>query len=659
MGVIAGLMRRQELEERSSLSGLAELWNLVGGGVSVTKESALTYSAVYAAIRVLAESVAMLPLLLYRKLPDGRKERATDHPLYEILHIQPNENMSSFQWRETGMLHLGTWGNFYNQIISNRKGEVLSLVPLDPEQMELMWEGGEVMYAYKRQPMPNEQILHVAGLGFDGVKGYSPIGQARKSLELAISMDKHGEALYRNSAQPGGVLEHPGKLGDKAYKNLKAAWEARHMGPDNAGKMAILEEGMQYKPIGFPPKDAQFIESRKFQIAEVARWFRVPLHMLAELDRATNNNIEHISLEFVMYTLQPWLVRWEQWMTIRLLTEKERKKGYFIQFLVDGLLRGDIASRYQAYATGRQNGWLSANDIRVLENMNPIDGGEVYLVPLNMVSADEVGKRGEDLRSKSEIASQQAARNDNEKRGREMAQGRYLLAARSKRLFRDAAERIMRRERNDVVGKMRKILGRFPRAEFLAWLSEFYQGHRSWAAEQVLALMLSYSELVTDEVEEEVGGTSAFREDVERFTRAYASAFGDKEANRSEAAIVGLLDEYENDLEAAEAIELEMDGWVDNRSIEAAQEEAVQLSNALAVTLYGLRGVERLLSVATGESTCPYCRALDGKVIGIREYFLMEGQGFQPEGADRPLSVGGSKRHSPYHKGCDCMTVAG
>ena len=361
-------------------------------------------TAVYSCVRILAEAVAGLPLHLYRYKEDGGKEKATDHPLYLLLHDEPNPEMSSFVFRETLMTHLLLWGNAYAQIIRNGKGEVMALYPLMPNKMSVdRDENGQLYYTYIRSAeeaktaetgrvilLPKD-VLHIPGLGFDGLVGYSPIAMAKNAIGLAIATEEYGAKFFANGAAPSGVLEHPGTIKDPS--RVREAWQSQFGGSANSGKIAVLEEGMKYTPISISPEQAQFLETRKFQINEIARIFRVPPHMVGDLEKSSFSNIEQQSLEFVKYTLDPWVVRWEQSIARTLLTEDE-KRTYFVKFNLEGLLRGDYASRMTGYATARQNGWMSANDIRELENLDRIpaeEGGDLYLINGNMLPLKHAG----------------------------------------------------------------------------------------------------------------------------------------------------------------------------------------------------------------------------------------------------------------------------
>ena len=405
MGIFSGLLKsRDKPQNRTAGSNYAFFIGGTTSGKTVTERSAMQMTAVYSCVRILAEAVAGLPLHLYRYKEDGGKEKALDHPLYLLLHDEPNPEMSSFVFRETLMTHLLLWGNAYAQIIRNGKGEVIALYPLMPNRMVVDRDiHGQLYYQYTRSTeeaptmkgvtvnLPPSDVLHIPGLGFDGLVGYSPIAMAKNAIGMAIACEEYGAKFFANGAAPGGVLEHPGTIKDP--QRVRESWQSTFGGSGNSNKIAVLEEGMKYTPIGISPEQAQFLETRKFQINEIARIFRVPPHMVGDLEKSSFSNIEQQSLEFVKYTLEPWLVRWEQSIQ-RTLFSPEEKKRYFAKFNVEGLLRGDYASRMSGYATARQNGWMSANDIRELENLDRIpteDGGDLYLINGNMLPLGNAG----------------------------------------------------------------------------------------------------------------------------------------------------------------------------------------------------------------------------------------------------------------------------
>ena len=383
MSIFSGLFRSRDKPTNSTTgSSYRFFFGGTTSGKAVTERSAMQMTAVYSCVRILSEAIAGLPIHLYRYGEGGSKEKAINHPLYFLLHDEPNPEMTSFVFRETLMTHLLLWGNAYAQIIRNGKGEVVALYPLMPNRMTVNRdENGELYYEYQtsqdeahtmngsRVRLQPSDVLHVPGLGFDGLVGYSPIAMAKNAIGMAIACEEYGAKFFANGATPGGILEHPGVVKDP--ERVRESWNSAFGGSSNANKVAVLEEGMKYTPISISPEQAQFLETRKFQINEIARIFRIPPHMIGDLEKSSFSNIEQQSLEFVKYTLDPWVCRWEQSMQRALLSPDE-KKDYFFKFNVDGLLRGDYQSRMNGYAVGRQNGWMSANDIRELENLTDL-----------------------------------------------------------------------------------------------------------------------------------------------------------------------------------------------------------------------------------------------------------------------------------------------
>ena len=417
--MLFGLFKSRR-KARDSLNGSGYRF-MMGGSTSgrkVNEHSAMQMTAVYACVRILSESIASLPVHLYQYESEGNKAKAVKHPLYRILHDEPNPEMTSFVFRETLMTHLLLWGNAYAQIIRNGKGEVIGLYPLMPNRMTVDRDkSGQLVYQYQMQDSDTHtgktgyvtlrpsEVLHVPGLGFDGLVGYSPIAMAKNAIGLSIATEEYGAKFFANGATPGGILEFPGTV--KNPESIRESWNKGFSG-SNAHKVAILEEGMKYTPISISPEQAQFLETRKFQIDEIARIFRVPPHMVGDLEKSSFSNIEQQSLEFVKYTLEPWIIRWEQSLNRALLTEKE-KPDYFVKFNVDGLLRGDYQSRMNGYAIGIQNGFMCPNDVRALECLDLIpdeQGGNKYMCNGNMIDLASVGKQYQN--------NEESKENDNE-----------------------------------------------------------------------------------------------------------------------------------------------------------------------------------------------------------------------------------------------------
>lgn len=377
-----------------------EYWvqKLLGGGtittsgVDVDNDKALTYSAFWCAVNIIAGAVGYLPLKTYEKITPRGRRVVDEHAVYGLLHDAPNEWMHALTFKETLTSHALSWGNGYAEIERNEGGGAVALWPLLPHRTRpKITADFQKIYEIdspegSKRYLPDANVLHIHGLGFDGLKGYNVIDYAHQGVGLGLATEKYGATFFGNNSNPGGVLESARLLSDKAYERMKKTWNDLHHGLDNAHRMAILEEGMTWKSIGVPPEHAQFLESRKFQVSEIARWFQIPPHYLGDLDRATFNNIEHQGLEFVMYTLARWLKRWEMECNRKLFSTAQRRI-YYTEFLVDALLRGATLDRYNAYHQAINDGWMSRNEIRDRENMNPAAGLDEYLRPQNMAVA--------------------------------------------------------------------------------------------------------------------------------------------------------------------------------------------------------------------------------------------------------------------------------
>jgi HK97 family phage portal protein len=371
-------------------------------GMSVTPDQAMRFVAVFAAVRILAESMASLPIGVYQYLPNGGKKPASEHPLHPILHDQPNRWQTSFEFREMMTGHLALRGNAYAEIISSGGKAVAELIPLHPDRVHpFRSPDGSIAYEYtdkngKPRIVLQDEMFHLRGFSSDGIIGLSPIEMARESIGLGMAADEFGASYFGNGTVVSGVLEHPKSLSDEAYKRLRESWSERHAGTKNSHKPAILEDGMKWQAIGVKPEEAQFLETRKFQVTEIARLYRIPPHLLGDMEKSTTwgTGLEQLNIGFVQYTLMPYMIRWEQAAKRDLFT-KESKKKYFIKHKVDGLLRGDSTARKEYYTGLFGIGALSINDILELEDRNPVEGGDQRFVPLNMVPlsrANEIGQ---------------------------------------------------------------------------------------------------------------------------------------------------------------------------------------------------------------------------------------------------------------------------
>lgn len=498
-------------------------------GVDVTHERSLGITSVYAAIRILAESLASLPLVLYERDGDS-KQRAENRALYRILHDQPNRWQTSFEWREMMAGHVLLRGNAYSFIASTGASAVDELIPLHPDRMRPFWapsgrpayeyhkpDGGSVVYL-------DSEIHHLRGpLSDDGLTGRDPIDLHAESLGLSIAADRFGASFFGNGTNPAGVLQHPNNLSPEAYERLRSSWEKRHQGVESAHKPAILEEGMTWQSISIEPEKAQFLESRKFQVAEVSRIFRVPLHMLSELSGATFSNIEQQALEFVIHSLRPWLVRWEQAIGRDLVVQPRR---FFAKFLVEGLLRGDSEARGKFYNTMFQIGVYSPNDIREKEDENPVEGGDQRFVPLNMLPLEQ---------------APEAQEGDNQRELHQRTIASYGL------IFRQAMDKV-------VTAEVRKLRTQLDQADdmgdFRQRAADFYADHVRFVRRHLQPAMEAMAVALGGELDE-------------NHVRERAQNLVTDRANELEGAIRG----------GAEAVRGLLDEWDDGRAVELAEAE--------------------------------------------------------------------------------------
>ena len=685
MGWLDRLLGRTKPEERAAQVGTLD-WaievlgagNESAAGVSVTPEGSLAYSAVLACVRVLAEGVASLPCLVYERTQENGREgkrRATDHPAYELLHNEPNDVQTAFELYEMGMAQLLLWGNFYAEIDWDARGRVRGLWPLPAWDIAPFMSGRKKFYQLQLQgaspvTFQDWQVLHVPSFGYDGVQGKSLIALAREAVGLGIAAQKYGSSFFGNGARPGGILEHPGKLSKEGHDRLRASWNASHGGLSNAQRVAILEEGMKFAAVAIPPEDAQFLQTRQFQRAEVAAIFRVPPHMIGDLERATFSNIEQQSSDFYTNSLQPWLKRWEQRLMRSLLVGAERQT-YLVEFLVDALLRADTTARYQAYSVGRNGGWLSANDIRERENMNPIEGGDEYLTPLNMSPVGTLPPspspegEGEDDRSLGGPVALQptrAARETREEReARELrsATSRRRLARSYRGTMEHVAQRIVNREVNDIRKAARKYLAGKDLGAFETWAQMFDPEHAKFVRDYLHAPLVTYLRLVTAEIERELD---------DEIDEARLLAFGEEYVSgrrndwmaelqrRLRQVAARAEDQAEEEWDPLGSVE----SWLDERQAKragfVAQDETVRGGNAMALQVYRLGGIVYTIWRAFGES-CPLCQSLDGRTTKIGEWYLEAGNELGGKDGSKFVSMG-NVGHAPLHDGCDCVNLA-
>ena len=628
------------------------------GGQPVYEDGALGIAALYACVSRISEALATVPGHVYQRLePRGRK-RATGHWAYPRLHGAPNREMTAVNWREAMVGHVCTWGNAFSEIVRDQGDRPMAFWPLRPDRMKLQRDtAGQLWYVYRtadNQPrmFPARDILHFRGLSSNGIIGYNLVDLLQQSLGEAISTETYAARFWANGSTPGGILKTDAQLSPEAAQRLKESWEAAHRGAENAWRVAVLEDGVEWQTISLPMDSAQFMESRKFKRSEIAGVWNVPAHKIGDLEHATFSNIEHQNIDWVISTIRPWAVRFETEINRQVLRDDPT---YYFEFDLDGLLRGDLSSRYQAYNTGRMAGFLSANDIREKENLNPLPGqqGDVYWAPLNMTSAEDLANNdtnGNTGQSGARALERRAA-------GDGSAANRLRLGRRYRRLLVDAAQRIVRREIGDVRSAAERIMPRRDALGFVAWADEYYRDTLPSAAERaMLAAVLTYAHTMYADAQAEINASGdELPAELEQFLRAYVASFAQAWAGRSLGQLRQIVRQaIEDGEDPLDGITTRLDEWDERRADKTADVESTRITGAVTIWAWKRAGVRRIVWVAQGSKTCPYCQTLDGRTVGIEQNFLSDGEAFDAEDADGPLTPTSDIRHPPAHGTCVC-----
>jgi len=462
-------------EPKAAASPIDDYWYQPADGASYTgarvnADTAMRVSTVYRCIAIISQSLASLPLFVYHRLENGGKEKARGHPLYGVLHDQPNRWQTSFEWREMMQSHALFRGNGFSRIIPGRRGFVDQLIPLQPDRMRVeQLRDGRLRYLYrdtggKETVYDQDEMFHVRGLGSDGIVGFSVLSLARQAFGLALATEEHGARLFGQGTTRRVALEHPGELSKPAQERLRETYLETNTGLANSHKPIVLEEGLKVHELGMTSDEAQFLETRGFSVEEIARWFGVPLSLVGHTEKATSwgTGLEQLNLAFVIHTMRPWFVRWEQAIGRDLILDRDE---FFAEFLVDALARGDMKSRYESHRIAVMTGWKSRNEARAFENMNPVEGLDGFLAPQNMALVDENG----DITPINQSSGPPPPMNDRAKRDvTELLayDAARRVVVREVRMVRDAAKRTA----SDAEG-------------FDSWLASFYDQHAEYVAE--------------------------------------------------------------------------------------------------------------------------------------------------------------------------------
>lgn len=666
------------LEKRQSFGELDDfwyrpVWSFGGGGKDATPEQALGLSAWFNGIAIIAGTLGSLPCKLYRRDGEAR-EPVTDDPRHWLAFRQPNPWQTAFEWREMAQGHLLARGNHYSRIIRDRLDRARAFVPLHPDRVEVLVRDSEIIYRVRSsagtEDLPAREVFHMRGIGGNGLTGYSVVALARRGLGYALGLEEHGSELMGNKARPGGVLQTGQILKSETRNALAKQWDEMYTG-GGIGKTAVLDAGLSWTQVGFSMEDAQFIESRKFQVTEVARWLNLPPHFLKDLERSTFSNIEHQSLEYVIHTIRPWAERWEQRLDMALLDESEREELFF-KFNLEALLRGDSVTRAAFYNALFQMGALSPNEIRALEDMNPTEGGDQRFVQLNLVpldrAGDPMGAMDDGLERALELPAsrdpmalardqewQRAATSAMwEQRAQRSARLRRRLMQTHRALFTEASGRLVRRE----VADLRRLLDAVDDGdvvEFFRRLDIFSEGLPETVRSVMGPLVVAYIDLVSDAAAEEIGMEELPEDRLTAWRSAYVDTLARGHTTETVGKLRDTMTEAEGDpFDNARAM---LDRWEDNRPATMGLREAVTAGGGVAVTVYNLGGFgARWRTVG---KSCPYCSMLDGRTVESGQRFLEAGDTLDPDdGENEPLTVGRSVGHPQAHTGCDCYVSA-
>lgn len=632
-------------------------------GARINERTSLGFAPVWSAVRLLSESIAFLPWRTMRRGADGSRDQARDHPVWPILHDAANPELTAYELMELLTSHVLTWGNGYAEIERDGAGRPRALWAIRPDHVtvvrrdrqKFLWVQVPGKQAVRLAP---GSYLHLRGLGHDGLIGFSPIRMHRETLGLGIAARDYGAMWFGKGGRVPMVIRHPAVLKPATIQKIRRQWEEVHGSLSQAHRVAILDEGMEAQKVGVPAQDSEYINAAKLSVTDVARIFRVPPHMLADLERSTFSNIEHQQIEYVIYSLSAaWLRRFEQSANRVLFTPAEQGV-FFTKFAVDALLRGDSKTRAEALAVRRQNGIINADEWRELDDMNPQpDGqGQVYLVPLNMVPAQSLVEEGDDGEDEESVDG----RTSRARLTRGIVEERNRLRDAFRPLFLRAVERILSAEVRALLRALREALKNDAPVERLVELMEDFWEQLPEQARRILGpVVVEFSRALQASIEAETGTEDIDVGRVESFALIYAERWGARHAGQSGGALANALSGVESieDLEARVG-ELE-ESWTEGRPEAKAEENLVRSEGALGHLMYAMAGVAFLIW-RNSSGACPLCQEWEGKTVAIDQPFGTAGDVVNPSDPDtQPLNVEGTVTHPPLHGGCNCHIVAG
>ncbi len=681
----------------SSAFGALPTW----AGNTVTERTSLTYAAAFACINVLSKDLAQLPCNVYKRNGEERTI-ARDTDVYRVMHDRPNPMMTPFTFKQTLQAHAVSWGNGYAEIEYDNRGRVLHLWPLLPDRTRIVVKNGKKWFVTRvddsrtnsdlndgpsgglagasqngsvSEPkyvgLSSDQVLHVPGLGFDGLKGYSVIRMARQAIGAGIAAEQFTAQFFSNSATPRLALKHPGKLSNEAQDRLRIQFEAATSGLSNAHRSMILAEGMEVEKLGLPAKDAELLESSKFGIEQMARFFDIPLMRLHSTTGITSwgTGLEQWQRAYLTHTLGPWLVQWEEAINYSCFTDAERPV-YYAEFLREALLQADHAARGQFYREMFGIGAISPNEIARKENLpqGPSEGDERF-VPLNYVPLSlavqllqDQTKLGGGTDGKTPDGTV-PPKTPPEKKAiapGEIRRGGAVFRLRAQnahqRILKQAAERVTTKQVQRAQRAVERLQKDGNTPGFITWARDFFQEERPAIRDAFLPAVLSLAEMIAGEVQSEIGGAQSTPPDVQRFVGEYVDAMAIRQSVTSAGQLITIAQSGEPPESVIASLNDRLAEWSATRPASIARHEASQSGNAVARHVYELGGVRKLRWMAMSDQECELCAAMDGTVVGIERPFLADGETVR--GETKSLTADGTISHPPLHRGCDCQLVA-
>lgn len=684
MGIVSnwlgGIVKRALTDESG---GFFTEFGKSSSGVQTNKNNVVGISAVYAALNLLSSTIATLPYHLFRRKDNDGREIARDHSLYSILHDMPNKHMTSVVYRRLMMVNYYIGGAAHAIIKWSKKGEVQELIPVPFWRVTRLQSGDTIVYeitdAAGRTKRYNEyEIYRLENMGYSLGSPFKPIDIARDLFGLTIAAEQFGAKFFANGTNSDGILKHPQKLSDPAVNRLRKQLNERHQGVEKSHKTMILEEGLDFLKTTIAPNESQFIETRKFQVTEVARFFNVPPHLIMDLERSTYSNIEHQNINFVTYTLRNKLVEWEQEDKRSLMSPAERQI-YYTEFSVDGLLRGDSKTRAEVFKIMRDCGVINADEWRSKENMNPLpDGlGQVYFMPLNMADVSKVASGEAQTEQERNLAALVALMTRNqqpsEKRKKEPEQRteqarlstaqirsatkRHGIAKDYEPKIRDNTQKIVERETKDIRGIAKETLSDGNITAFLNAIETYYETAPEYIRKNVQTSFTALAKDIFAEAVREINFDGKWNDRTKSFVKQYLDAFAVRHINSSKGQLKSVASKaHDNGQTELEAVEERLSEWEEKRAKKTGLNESVRLAGAIAKTAYIIGGITRIMWVNMGSKSCPYCTEMDGKIVGVEQNFIYGGDDAKSD--DGTMNVYQNTGHPPLHQGCVCTIVS-